>query len=140
MFVLKHGIAPGYYITFILGGFVQTVGRLCRSHLRPLFLPAVPGAAEKGTSAKKDYDIAGTLASTLILNFTATPFMLGTAAATWTAWTRLNFYGLYMIGGPMAFFYLGGRGWLKGIQTKRVKAATSAPVKPQDTHSPGDGR
>ena len=32
--LLQHGIAGGYYLTFLFGGFVQTVARLCREEER----------------------------------------------------------------------------------------------------------
>ncbi|KAH7904100.1 MBOAT, membrane-bound O-acyltransferase family-domain-containing protein, partial [Hygrophoropsis aurantiaca] len=47
-----HGIASGYYLTFLFGGFITTVGRLCRANIRPLVL-SPPGAPI--TMAKRIY-------------------------------------------------------------------------------------
>jgi len=33
-----HGFAGGYYLTFILGGFIQTAQRMVRKDIRPIFL------------------------------------------------------------------------------------------------------
>ncbi|EJU06489.1 MBOAT-domain-containing protein [Dacryopinax primogenitus] len=38
---LWHGSESGYYLTFIQGGFVQTVARMMRSCVRPFLLPPV---------------------------------------------------------------------------------------------------
>lgn len=37
-----HGFNPCYLLTFVLGGFAQSLGRLLRNHVRPFFLP--PGS------------------------------------------------------------------------------------------------
>ncbi|GAA5976711.1 hypothetical protein JCM5350_006728 [Sporobolomyces pararoseus] len=39
---LWHGFNPCYLLTFVLGGFAQSLGRLLRNHIRPFFLP--PGS------------------------------------------------------------------------------------------------
>ncbi|KZP00104.1 MBOAT-domain-containing protein [Calocera viscosa TUFC12733] len=36
---LWHGSESGYYLTFVQAGFVQTVGRMMRTCIRPFFLP-----------------------------------------------------------------------------------------------------
>lgn len=71
------------------------------------------------------YDLAGIVATNLILNFTAAPFMLLTINRSLQAWSRLNWYGVWMIGGGLLFFNFGGKGFLKGMQAKRVKGATT---------------
>ncbi|GAA5924596.1 lysophospholipid acyltransferase [Sporobolomyces koalae] len=45
---LWHGFNPCYLLTFVLGGFAQSLGRLLRNHIRPFFLP--PGSTAKPTS------------------------------------------------------------------------------------------
>ncbi|TFY66011.1 hypothetical protein EVG20_g5072 [Dentipellis fragilis] len=127
-----HGIAPGYYLTFICGGFIQTAGRLCRANLRPLFLPVTPastGDPSKSpqpipqTALKTAYDIAGIIASIMVLNYAAPPFMILTFKDSINAWRALGWYGHWMIGLCLLFFYGGGRSLLKGIQAKRLKDA-----------------
>ncbi|KAI0347445.1 MBOAT-domain-containing protein [Trametopsis cervina] len=123
-----HGIAAGYYLTFLLGGFVQTVGRLCRSNFRPLVLP--PGYVEQRggppppqTTAKRLYDFAGAVSATLMLNYMASAFMLLTWKDSILCWSRLGWYGHIMVIGPLAFFYLGGTKVIRKIQSARAKKA-----------------
>jgi len=123
-----HGIATGYYLTFLFGGFVQTSGRLCRSYLRPLVLPASYIAARNSppppqTLLKQLYDLVGTICTTLLLNFTAAPFMLLTIRGSFKAWGSMSWYGVWMVGAAMAFFYLGGSRSLGRVQKKRVEKA-----------------
>ncbi|GJE84957.1 MBOAT-domain-containing protein [Phanerochaete sordida] len=123
-----HGIAGGYYLTFLFGGFVQTVGRLCRSHVRPLFLPATwvevrGGPPPPATPLKRAYDAVGTVACILTLNFLAAPFMLLTWRDSLLGWSRLGWYGLWMVFGAMAFFYAGGIKLLRRAQAARVQRA-----------------
>ncbi|KAF8075974.1 endoplasmic reticulum protein [Lyophyllum atratum] len=108
-----HGIASGYYLTFLMGGFITTVARLARNNIRPLLL-SPPGQPQSDT--KEVYDIAGTLLSTLVLNFAASPFMLLSAENSIMAWSRLGWYGHIIIFGGLAFFYLGGTRYLKQLQ------------------------
>jgi len=96
---------------------VTTAGRLCRAHLRPLFLPAVPGSPVSLT--KQAYDVLGTVATMLVLNFTATPFMLLTVRDSLEVWGRLGWYGVWMVGGALVFFYAGGARVLKTAQGMR---------------------
>ncbi|KII96053.1 hypothetical protein PLICRDRAFT_151169 [Plicaturopsis crispa FD-325 SS-3] len=114
-----HGVSSGYYLTFLMGGLITTVGRLSRSNIRPLLLPA-PGASPSLT--KRIYDLLGTVTSILILNYSAAPFMLLTFENSITAWSRLHWYGHYMIVGSLVFFYAGGSKVLKGAQRRRADA------------------
>ncbi|KAJ6627426.1 endoplasmic reticulum protein [Mycena sp. CBHHK59/15] len=123
-----HGIATGYYLTFLTGGFITTIGRLARASFRPLVLPA-PGAPP--SLAKQAYDVAGTVVSILLLNYAASPFMLLTATSSFTSWTRLGWYGHIIIGGAMVFFYSGGTKLLRGLQKKQAakqESGTTTPV------------
>lgn len=108
-----HGIASGYYLTFLMGGFITTVARLARNNIRPLLL-SPPGQPQ--SDIKELYDIVGTLLSTLILNYVASPFMLLSAKSSFAVWKSLGFYGHIVIFGGLAFFYLGGTKFLKQLQ------------------------
>jgi lysophospholipid acyltransferase len=99
-----------------MGGFITTAARLARSNIRPLLLPA-PG--EKPSAAKVFYDIAGTLLSTAILNYAASPFMLLSASKSFTAWSRLAYYGHIIVGGGLVFFYAGGIKYFRHLQKER---------------------
>ncbi|KAF8211544.1 MBOAT, membrane-bound O-acyltransferase family-domain-containing protein [Mycena galopus ATCC 62051] len=122
-----HGIAGGYYLTFVTGGFITTISRLARANVRPLLLPA---AGAPPSLAKRVYDIMGTLITVLLLNFAAAPFMLLSAKDSLIAWGRLGFYGHIIIGGSMAFFYAGGTKGLRALQAKQANkmAAKTEPV------------
>ncbi|KAJ7873378.1 MBOAT, membrane-bound O-acyltransferase family-domain-containing protein [Mycena olivaceomarginata] len=65
-----HGIAGGYYMAFMTGAFITTIGRLARGNIRPLVLPA-PGAAP--SIAKRAYDLVGTVITILLLNYCREP-------------------------------------------------------------------
>ncbi|KAF8227989.1 MBOAT-domain-containing protein [Tricholoma matsutake] len=111
-----HGIASGYYLTFLMGGFITTAARLARSNIRPLLLPA-PG--QQPSVAKILYDVIGSLLSAAILNYAASPFMLLSASNSFTAWSRLAYYGHVIIGGGLVFFYAGGTKYFKQAQKER---------------------
>jgi lysophospholipid acyltransferase len=109
-----------------MGGFITTAARLARLNIRPLLLPA-PG--EKPSAAKQLYDMIGTILSTAILNYAASPFMLLSATDSFTTWARLGYYGHIIIGGGLMFFYAGGSKYLKHLQKKRgVTPSVKAPV------------
>jgi lysophospholipid acyltransferase len=114
-------VAPGYYLTFMLGGFITAVGRLARANVRPLLLPP-PG--EPPSIAKRIYDVLGGFSALIIMNFATVPFMLLTVRDSLEAWRTLGWYGLYVVFGPLAFFYAGGEAWLRGLQKERQKKGT----------------
>ncbi|KAF9468769.1 endoplasmic reticulum protein [Collybia nuda] len=128
-----HGIASGYYLTFLMGGFITTAARLARTNIRPLLLPK-PG--EKSSGLKEFYDLLGTVLSTAILNYAASPFMLLTASSSITTWSRLGYYGHVIIGGGLVFFYAGGTGYFRRLQARR---GIVAPVRGATTPSGGSG-
>lgn len=136
-------------MSFLYGGFVQTAGRLARGTIRPLVLP-VPNvapstasepskkpAAPPTTALKRAYDIAGMLITALILNFASVPFILLNMHDCLEAWRRVNWYGIWIIGGAFAFFYGGGRAWLKRVQTLRIKK-TAGILPPPSENKRGD--
>lgn len=114
--VWQHGIAGGYYLTFLMGGFITSAARLVRNNVRPLVLPA---ADQPPSTLKTLYDIAGTIASILILNYAASPFMLLTLKDSFRAWACLGYYGHVIIFGGLLFFYAGGTKYFKSLQVKR---------------------
>ncbi|KAI0303083.1 MBOAT, membrane-bound O-acyltransferase family-domain-containing protein [Russula brevipes] len=143
-----HGVSAGYYLTFVLGGFITTVARLARSTIRPFVLPDDPGhkpdnkhgakpSQPPASLLKTAYDVAGTVCTVLVVNFTCTPFILLHLSDGIEAWRRLRWYGLWMIFGAMAFFYSGGTAWLKGFQAKRVKQANVTTISVSRSSTPG---
>lgn len=99
-----------------MGGFITTAARLARTNIRPLLVPT-PG--EKPSGLKAFYDLLGSVLSTAILNYAASPFMLLTASSSFTTWSRLGYYGHVIIGGALVFFYAGGTKYFKRLQAER---------------------
>jgi lysophospholipid acyltransferase len=140
--LVQHGVSPGYYLTFLMGGLITTLARLARSSIRPLFLPVVSETTgHKSTNGhdarssqpsaslfKTAYDVAGTVCTVLVVNFVCTPFILLHLSDGIESWRRLYWYGLWMIFGGMVFFYSGGAGWLKSHQAERVRRANAGCV------------
>ncbi|KAK0498303.1 endoplasmic reticulum protein [Armillaria luteobubalina] len=120
-----HGVAGGYYLTFILGGFITTAGRLARANVRPLVMPA-PG--EPPSLAKRAYDLAGTLAAVMMVNYVAVPFMLLTVKDSLVAWYRLAFHGHVLVFSMLGFFYLGGARLLGAKGKGKTSSGTTTPV------------
>lgn len=114
----QHGIAIGYYITFIFGGFITHVGRKCRTGFRPLVMPP-PGA--QSSWAKRSYDFLGTLVCILLVNFVAAPFMLLTFADSMKVWSLLGWYGGWIVGTGVVFFNAGGSKYLQSLQKKQAR-------------------
>lgn len=121
-------------MTFILGGFLQSLNRSLRTLLRPFFLPpgsislrpshtAPPTSASTPikkltppaqTLSKYAYDASGILATQFALNFTVAPFMLLEVGTSLAVWKSVGWYGLYMTFLPILFFTLGGSRLFKG--------------------------
>ena len=96
--------------------------------MRPVFLTpdyvATRGAPPPPQTALKTfYDLAGTACAILVLNYLAAPFMLLTWRDSVTGWSRLAWYGHFMVFGALAFFYAGGTRALKRCQIARMRKA-----------------
>ena len=57
----------------------------------------------------------------MLVNYAAAPFMLLTVGSTLTCYSRVGWYGYFVVGGSLFFFYGGGTRSLKKAQAKRVK-------------------
>ncbi|KAK6464701.1 MBOAT, membrane-bound O-acyltransferase family-domain-containing protein [Scheffersomyces coipomensis] len=84
-----HGTRPGYYITFVLGAILQTVGKIFRRNLRPIFLKA-DGKTPK--SNKIYYDIVCYFVTQLTFGFLAQPFVLLEFPKSIQIWSTCYFY------------------------------------------------
>ncbi|CAN3502318.1 lysophospholipid acyltransferase [Diutina catenulata] len=101
-----HGTRPGYYLTFITGALMQSVGRIYRRSFRPIFL------AEDGTTAlpsKRYYDVVCYFVNQLAFGLAVQPFMLldlGTSLQCWAScyfWVHLGIAATYFaFRGPYA--------------------------------------
>ncbi|KAH8830966.1 endoplasmic reticulum protein [Flagelloscypha sp. PMI_526] len=109
---LWHGISPGYYLSFFTAGFLTTLARITRRTVRPLFL------SPRHTTLKRVYDIAGTVFSIFVLNYIVVPFMTLTLSDSLIGWTRVAFYGHFLIWGGLVFFYTGGGKFFRLLETK----------------------
>ncbi|DAA79374.1 TPA_exp: Uncharacterized protein A8136_0147 [Trichophyton benhamiae CBS 112371] len=128
-----HGFYPGYYLTFILGSFVQTSAKHFRRHVRPFFLTP-DGTAPTGF--KIYYDIISWLATQLTMSFTIAPFILLDFTDCTTLWGRVYFYIIIGIVATLTFFNSPAKAQLIRKLNKRNKVATGkdaeVPGKPSD--------
>ncbi|GAA6000668.1 hypothetical protein JCM10207_004601 [Rhodosporidiobolus poonsookiae] len=154
---LWHGVNPCYLMTFVLGGFAQSLNRALRAGLRPFFLPPgalsnpSPSAAPAATAGvdavaknavapakakvppppqtalKTLYDIGGTVCTLFVLNFAVVPFLLLDVRSSLAAWRAVHFYGLHLVFVPFVLL-----NWLGGLATlKRMqKKRDAAAAKP----------
>lgn len=84
-----HGTRPGYYLTFVLGAFLQTIGKLYRRNLRPIFLEK-DGVTPKST--KKYYDIVSFFVTQLAFGFACQPFVILDLKKSLYCWSTVYFY------------------------------------------------
>lgn len=96
----------------MMGGFITTAARLVRSNIRPFFLPA---EGQSPSLNKKLYDLAGTIVSIIVLNYTASPFIILTASGSFQAWHNLAYHGHILVFGGLLFFYLGGTAYCRRL-------------------------
>jgi len=82
------------------------------------------------------YDLFGIILSILILNYAASPFILLSARDSLSTWSKLGWYGHFIVMGSLVFFYAGGTKFFRGLQKAKgilppvsTKAAVS-PVQP----------
>lgn len=83
-----HGTRPGYYLTFVLGAFLQTLGRIYRRNFRPMFLKA------DGTPkpSKKIYDVISYFVTQLTFGFVCQPFVILDFRQSLYCWSTVYFY------------------------------------------------
>ena len=127
-----HGFYPGYYLTFVLGAFVQTIAK-SESHVALLSpLPPIPFPfphefnlrkplnstdvrgyirpffftpdGTQPTPYKPYYDFLSYLATQLAFAFTAAPFVLLSLQDSLLVWSRVYFYTIIGAAAAMAFF------------------------------------
>ncbi|KAI9662041.1 MAG: lysophospholipid acyltransferase [Alyxoria varia] len=114
-----HGFEPGYYMTFVLGAFLQTTAKNTRRYIRPFFLHPT---TSKPTPLKRYYDITSYLTTQLAFSFAVTPFVLLTFPSSLAAWTHVNFYCIAGVAISLAFFASPAKPWIRKRQQKRAAA------------------
>lgn len=121
-----HGIAPGYYIAFIMGGFCQSVARSLRKSLRPrVFRDASQKGDLRTLSSIKTFSLnqaiyvfLSIVAVHTTMSHAAMAFILLDVKRTLLGWASLYFYGIWTVLGLMLAFRLGLGKYLSG--SKRV--------------------
>ena len=96
-----HGFYPGYYLTFILGAFLQTIAKNFRRHIRPFFLTP---DGKNGTQYKIYYDVVCWFVTQTAFSFATAPFVILGFSDSITAWARVYFYCIIGVAASMAFF------------------------------------
>ncbi|CAL3965957.1 unnamed protein product [Diplocarpon coronariae] len=96
-----HGFYPGYYLSFVLASFVQTVAKNCRRYFRPFFLDP---KTTQPTPMKIYYDICSYLITQLTFSFITAPFVLLTLRESLLVWARVYFYAVIGTALATAFF------------------------------------
>ncbi|ABN67625.2 predicted protein [Scheffersomyces stipitis CBS 6054] len=84
-----HGTRPGYYLTFVLGAVSQSLGKIYRRNLRPIFLEA-DGKTPKPT--KIYYDIVSLIVTQLLFGFISQPFVILDFKLSLYCWATAYFY------------------------------------------------
>ncbi|GLB10103.1 lysophospholipid acyltransferase [Aspergillus tubingensis] len=110
-----HGFYPGYYLTFILGSFIQTGAKNFRRYVRPFFL--TPDGS-KPTPYKRYYDIMSWFATQVTLSFTVMPFIFLGFSASISVWRSVYFYGI--VGNILSIAFFASPA--KGILIQKLKA------------------
>ncbi|KAJ3210992.1 lysophospholipid acyltransferase [Dinochytrium kinnereticum] len=101
-----HGFYPGYYLTFLVGSFLNLAGRNLRRSLRPMFV-----APSKLAPFKPLYDILAWGLSLAAINFSVGPFQVWALDKSLAVWASVAYIPLIVI----VFFGIGveitGAGW-----------------------------
>lgn len=87
---LWHGTQPGYYLTFITGAFYQSLGKLFRRKLRPIFMQSdgvTPG------KYKPFYDIVTYFVTQLGFGYATQPFVILNMRRSLGLWAKVYFFG-----------------------------------------------
>lgn len=94
-----HGLEPGYYMSFVLAGFMQSAAKMLRRHVRPMFFgePNVPNPTFSNmltySGSQLAYCTASVVVSQVTLNYAVAPFMLLEFKASLGGWKAVYFYG-----------------------------------------------
>ncbi|KAL4899712.1 hypothetical protein BDW74DRAFT_163183 [Aspergillus multicolor] len=120
-----HGFYPGYYFSFVLGSFIQTVAKNFRRYVRPFFLS--PDGSTPGPY-KRLYDFSSWLVTQAIMSFVVLPFIFLTFSASTYVWQTVNYYGVIAVFASLVFFSSPAKGFLikkSRSRAERPKAARS---------------
>ena len=120
-----HGFYPGYYLTFILAAFIQTVAKNFRRYIRPFFMSP---DGKKPTSNKRYYDIFSYLATQTAFCFTTLPFVTLGFGESLRVWARVYFYCIIGVALSLGFFASPAKPWLIKRINKRNHPIVQKPA------------
>ncbi|KAL4944704.1 hypothetical protein BDV06DRAFT_219996 [Aspergillus oleicola] len=115
-----HGFYPGYYLSFVLGSFVQTVAKNFRRHVRPFFLS--PDGTTPGPY-KRYYNFASWFVTQTVMSFVVMPFIFLSFPASNQVWASVYYFGVLAVIGSLGFFASPA----KSILVKKLKARGTRP-------------
>jgi lysophospholipid acyltransferase len=85
-----HGFYPGYYLFFISAAFLTETSKEVRRKIRPLFMK---NETTPNYPIKYAYDIAGIIATSLIMNCVGVSFVILEWQPVYQIWSNLYFAG-----------------------------------------------
>jgi lysophospholipid acyltransferase len=145
-----HGFYPGYYLTFIMGAFLQNIAQ---SMYFPYHLPLIPQADiyfkdsrrlirpffltsdGQPSSYKIYYDFLSWVLTQFFFAFTVVPFAILEVKPTLEIWSRVHYFGL--IGVILAQIVL--QSPLKGMLSQKAKGRLDRPGMTRTKSDHGDG-
>ncbi|KAK1751651.1 MBOAT, membrane-bound O-acyltransferase family-domain-containing protein [Echria macrotheca] len=115
-----HGFYPGYYLSFLLASFIQTVAKNFRRYLRPFFLDPKTQAP---LPTKKYYDFFSWLVTQVTFSFVTAPFLILSLSGSLTVWSRVYFYAVIGTALSWALFESPAKPALRRALEQRAAAA-----------------
>ncbi|KAI4207357.1 MAG: hypothetical protein LQ346_000607 [Caloplaca aetnensis] len=115
-----HGFYPGYYLSFVLAAFLQTVAKNFRRFVRPFFLTP---DGQRATQHKIYYDALSFVTTQTAFCFTTAPFVLLSLHSSLLVWSRVYFYAVIGTAASMAIFASPAKQWLVWHLNARQKNA-----------------
>lgn len=144
-----HGFYPGYYLTFVLASFLQTVAKsksslhvraehiliLITTDFRRYIRPLVLTPAGNPTTYKPVYDVLSFLCTQLAFSFAVAPFILLNLSSSLHAWSRVYFYAPIGVMLSMVFFASPAKRYLIKMQERRIGKAMAATKGKEPVHN-----
>jgi len=113
-----HGFYPGYYLSFVLGSFVQNMAKQSRRLIRPFFMDP---DGKTALPNKRYYDVFTWLITQISFAFVTTPFILLTLGDSLAVWARVYFYLIIGLGVGNAVLLTHGKTFLRNELKKRSR-------------------
>lgn len=87
---LWHGTQPGYYLTFVTGGFYQSMGKIFRRNIRPMFM--LSDGISPGPY-KVYYDVISYIVTQVGFGYLVHPFIILKFGESLKLWSSVYFFG-----------------------------------------------